>query len=76
MVRSEMIKKRMQQMDLKQEYVADKMKMAQSTLNLKINNSRAFTIEEIFKLAKLLELEDSQLREYFFSTRLAKRKIS
>ena len=76
MVRSELLKDRMKELNLKQDYVADKMKMAQSTLNLKINNARAFTIEEMFKLGNVLKLEDDQLREYFFATRLAKRKNS
>lgn len=55
----------MGQLDLKEEYLADKLKLAQSSLNLKINNKRSFTIEEMFTMAQVLEIEDSNLREFF-----------
>ena len=55
----------MSQLELKEEYLADKLKLAQSSLNLKINNKRSFTIEEMFTMAQVLEIEDSKLREFF-----------
>lgn len=65
MVNTELIRNRMGQLDLKEEYLADKLKLAQSSLNLKINNKRSFTIEEMFTMAQVLEIEDSNLREFF-----------
>ena len=65
LVNTELIKNRMGQLDLKEEYLADKLKLAQSSLNLKINNKRSFTIEEMFTMAQVLEIEDSNLREFF-----------
>ena len=65
LVNTELIRNRMGQLDLKEEYLADKLKLAQSSLNLKINNKRSFTIEEMFTMAQVLEIEDSSLREFF-----------
>lgn len=65
LVNTELIRNRMGQLDLKEEYLADKLKLAQSSLNLKINNKRSFTIEEMFTMAQVLEIEDSNLREFF-----------
>lgn len=65
MVNTELIRNRMGQLDLKEEYLADKLKLAQSSLNLKINNKRSFTIEEMFTMAQVLEIEDGNLREFF-----------
>lgn len=65
MVNTELIRNRMGQLELKEEYLADKLKLAQSSLNLKINNKRSFTIEEMFTMAQVLEIEDSKLREFF-----------
>ena len=39
MINTALMKERMSELNLKEEYLADKMKMAQSTLNLKINKS-------------------------------------
>lgn len=65
MVNTKLVKERMAKLDLKEEYLADKMKIAQSSLNLKINNKRSLTIEEMFEFANCLEIEDSELRKFF-----------
>lgn len=65
MINTTLMKERMSELNLKEEYLADKMKMAQSTLNLKINNKRSFTIEEMFEISDYLEIKDSELQKFF-----------
>ena len=65
MINTALMKKRMSELNLKEEYLADKMKMAQSTLNLKINNKRSFTIEEMFEISDYLEIKDGELQNFF-----------
>lgn len=66
MVNSNKIKSRIIEKGLTQEYVADKMKLSQSAFNLKLNNSRAFGLEEMFNLAEFLGIECDELKQYFF----------
>ena len=65
MINTALMKERMSELNLKEEYLADKMKMAQSTLNLKINNKRSFTIEEMFEISDYLEIKDGELQNFF-----------
>lgn len=65
MINTTLMKERMSELNLKEEYLADKMKMAQSTLNLKINNKRSFTIEEMFEISDYLEIKDAELQKFF-----------
>lgn len=65
MINTALMKERMSELNLKEEYLADKMKMAQSTLNLKINNKRSFTIEEMFEISDYLEIKDVELQNFF-----------
>lgn len=65
MINTTLMKERMSELNLKEEYLADKMKMAQSTLNLKINNKRSFTIEEMFEISEYLEIKDVELQNFF-----------
>lgn len=71
MVDTKAIFNRMNELDIKQEYLADKLKLSQSTLSLKLNNKRAFTIEEMFITADILKLNPEEIREYFFNQNVA-----
>ena len=66
-VNTELVKKRMDDLGVKQDYLADKLKMAQSTLSLKLNNSRKLEISEMFKIQEILKIKDSELRIFFVS---------
>ena len=61
----EKLKKRMEEKGIKQEYLADKLKIAQSTLSLKMNNQRKTEIPEMFVIQDVLEIKDSELRIFF-----------
>ena len=65
MVNSDLIMERMKATGIDQTYISEKMKVAQSTLSLKINNHRAFTIEEMFKLSEILDIPGSDLHKFF-----------
>lgn len=71
MVDTKAIFNRMNELDIKQEYLADKLKLSQGTLSLKLNNKRAFTIEEMFITADILKLNPEEIREYFFNQNVA-----
>lgn len=62
---TELVKKRMEDLGVKQDYLADKLKMAQSTLSLKLNNSRKLEISEMFKIKDILKIQDAELRNFF-----------
>ena len=62
---TELVKKRMDDLGVKQDYLADKLKMAQSTLSLKLNNSRKLEISEMFKIQDILKIKDAELRIFF-----------
>lgn len=65
MVDSALLKYELDRNNLKQGYVAEKLKITQSTLSLKINNSRAFTIPEMFKLSNLMNLDLEKMEKIF-----------
>lgn len=67
MVASNILKERMSKEGITQGYLADKLKIAQSSLALKINNYRSFTIEEMFKISDILDLDLLSLRQIFLS---------
>lgn len=67
MVNTKLIKTKMAQENVNQEYLAYKLKIAQPTLNLKINNNRSFTIEEMFDLADVLNIDSGELRQFFLA---------
>lgn len=57
-INSHKIKTRIFELGLSQEYIANKMGLNYSTLNLKLNNKRPITLKEIVDLANVLELTD------------------
>lgn len=52
---------------LTQEKIAEKINIANSTFNLKINGNTFFTQEEIYKISNFLEIPKEKLYEYFFT---------
>lgn len=60
------IKARILELGLNQEYIAKKMGLNFSTLNLKLNNKRPISLSEVASLAILLDLKDvNDFIEYF-----------
>ena len=66
MVNTEKIKSRMSEIGVNEEFIAYNLKLAQPSLNLKINNKRSMTIDEMFKMKELLDISNDDLRAYFF----------
>ena len=63
---SHKIKCRLFELGLNQEYIAQKMGLNYTTLNLKLNNKRPIYFEEVVKLAIILELKTfTDFIEYF-----------
>ena len=50
--------------ELSQEQLAKKMGITAQTLNAKLNEHRAFTVDEVKKICNILEIDNPQL--YFF----------
>lgn len=67
MVNSNKIKGRMRELRITQADVAKELNIAQSTANLKINNLRAFDLEEADKLSNFLNINNAEFADYFFS---------
>lgn len=65
MLNTEKIKKRMAELELKQEYVSSELKMTQGAFNLKLNNKRELKIDEMFAFGDLLEIDPLEYKSYF-----------
>ena len=61
------VRDRMGELLLTQKDVANALSVAQSTACQKLNRVRPMDLDEAEKLAKLLQLDDSQFGEYFFA---------
>ncbi|WP_409334930.1 DUF739 family protein [Aedoeadaptatus coxii] len=53
--------------NITQDYLADKLKLSQPTLSLKLNNNRSFTIEEMFSVVEILNIEPTEIRDFFLA---------
>lgn len=67
MINTNKIKGRMREKELSQAQAARIMGISPCTLNLKINNARATTLDEAEKLCKLLDIADEEFVHYFFA---------
>lgn len=62
------VRGRLAELGLTQKDVAKTLGVAASTASQKLNRVRPLYLDEAEKLAVLLQLEDSQFGEYFFSS--------
>ena len=74
MVESFKIKARIIELKLKQSQIVEEfgkrgIKMAYTTLNQKINNTRTMSLEEAIILQDILQIPDQDFKKYFFSTK-------
>lgn len=67
MVNSKLLKCKMVEENVTQDYLADRLKLSQPTLSLKLNNNRAFTIEEMFCVVDVLSIAPEDLRKFFLA---------
>lgn len=67
LVNTDKIKGRMRELKITQKDVALALKIAQPTINQKINNVRPFNLSEAESLATLLKIDDSAFANYFFT---------
>lgn len=65
MVNSKLLKSKMAEENITQDYLADRLKLSQPTLSLKLNNNRSFTIDEMFCVVDILNIEPTDLRKFF-----------
>lgn len=61
------VRGRMAELRLTQKDVSDALGIALPTVSQKLNRVRPMDLDEAEKLAKLLQIEDSQFGEYFFA---------
>lgn len=66
-VNSKLLKCKMVEENVTQDYLADRLKLSQPTLSLKLNNNRAFTIEEMFCVVDVLSIAPEDLRKFFLT---------
>lgn len=67
MVNSKLLKSKMAEENVTQDYLADRLKLSQPTLSLKLNNNRSFTIEEMFCVVDVLNIEPTEFRKFFLA---------
>lgn len=67
MVNSRKIKGRLVELGLTQKDVAEKIGVAQPTVNQKINNIRPMDLQEAEAIADLLKINPGEFVEYFFT---------
>lgn len=67
MVNSRKIKGRLVELGLTQKDVAEKIGVAQPTVNQKINNIRPMDLQEAEAIADLLKISPGEFVEYFFT---------
>lgn len=67
MINTNKIKGRMKELEITQADVARYLKIAQPTVNQKINNIRPFFLDEAEKLCDLLRIKATEFGEYFFA---------
>lgn len=56
--------------NMTQETLSNKLKIAKSTLNLKINNKIAFSQEDIVSISAILEIPKEEIGPYFFTEKV------
>ena len=67
MVNSKLLKSKMAEENITQDYLADRLKLSQPTLSLKLNNNRSFTIDEMLCVVDVLNIEPADLRKFFLA---------
>lgn len=66
LINTNKIKGRMSEMQLTQKDIAEKMGLAQPTVNQKINNIRPMDLDEAEKLSDILKISEEEFPSYFF----------
>ena len=61
------IRGRLAELNLTQKDVANALGIAAPTASQKLNRVRPMDLDEAEKLAKLLQIDDNEFREYFFA---------
>lgn len=67
MINTSKIKGKMAELQFTQKDIAKELGIAQSTVNLKINNVRNMSLDEAEKLCDMLQIKDEEFRAYFFA---------
>lgn len=63
----DLLLKKMKEKRYSQESLAPAVNMSRTSLNQKLNSKSNFTQSEILRMAKVLEIENSKVGEYFFT---------
>ena len=71
MINTNKVKARIVELGLTQADIAKELGVATPTVSQKINNVRGMTVQEAFKIANILKIEDDLFREYFFKNEIA-----
>ena len=67
MINTDKIKGKMRELRITQADIAKALKLAQPTVNQKINNLRPFDLEEAEKVANILNISNAEFADYFFA---------
>lgn len=70
MTNKSLLKGKIREKGYTQAEMASRLSISHASMNYKINNKRTFTVEEIIKLCRILEISDKDV--YFFNWHVAK----
>lgn len=76
MVNTQALKNRMEQLNVKQNYLAHKLNISQPALSQKLRNERSLNLDEMFCLAHELEIQATDLQYYFYAHNLQNASIN
>lgn len=64
------LRKKFKELGIKEKEVAKELGISKSTLSLKLNNRAIFSQDEILKILLMLNLSDSETKEYFLTQKV------
>lgn len=64
------LRKKFKELGIKEKEVAKELGISKSTLSLKLNNRGIFSQDEILKILVMINLSDSETKEYFLTQKV------
>ena len=64
------LRKKFKELGIKEKEVAKELGISKSTLSLKLNNRASFSQDEILKILVMINLSDSETKEYFLTQKV------
>ena len=67
MICTNLVRAKIEELELKNKDIAEKLGLAESSWYMKLSGARSLTIKEMFELQKILKLQDDELKTFFLN---------